>query len=741
MKNFLLKSSLLLLVLLNSIAIFSSNLSNVTVTSTSDDGSVGTLRWAIDSANSDPSITQIDFTSGLTGTLTLTSNLPQIANDISIIGPGANIFTISGANSYTMFSVAGGKTLTISGLKFTQNKSGTGTIFNAGNSNFIASDIIVTNNNNGTAFFSANNSTITISNSNFNNNLSYQLFGSDWGSTPSTTSSTLTDYTNRITVTNCTFTGNSGTIFRTERYVKIDSCSFSNNSGQIGNLRGVNRYQILNSTFTNNTSGTLFIFGSWIGTNSWGNNSTLSANNTLFDGNTFTGNTGTVINPGGNANYNAKTTIINNIFSNNGTNWSGSPAVVSPNTLDNFITSVSHSLVNSTVTVTMNRAVFNTSNGTGQLDVNDFQFSLTGGNATLLSTTPTSISSVGNVYTLGISISGTTNGRENLTVMPVADSIFDANGNKAGSSQRSSSNFLSCIQTSSASSIKLPNSSTLVTTLSAQSNWTISGGLNQGLFSIANNNVLNFNSVANYSNGSSNVYLVNVTNGCATRNFTITISPICGTWVEQGGDGSSQANPGSSAYQIKRDYPNSTDGLYWISNSNINNGTPFQIYADMTTDGGGWTLIMCNNNNSGWDGNNAILRNENNPTINGQYSIISYADYIKKSASGFQYMLDATTRGNWGGIWTANQAYSFVNTSNNQTDVTLNTTFGNWQYNDSGIEQRLPWYYSNGPGFITTSTHPGSDWWGTLIGTYFSPAPWLGCCGNSDPGIIWYWVR
>lgn len=178
----------------------------------------------------------------------------------------------------------------------------------------------------------------------------------------------------------------------------------------------------------------------------------------------------------------------------------------------------------------MNRAVLNTSNGTGQRDVNDFQFSLTGGNANLLSTTPTSISSVGNVYTLGISISGTTNGRESLTVMPVADSIFDANGNKAGSSQRSSSNFLSCIQTSSASSIKLPNSSTLVTTLSAQSNWTISGGLNQGLFSIANNNVLNFNSVANYSNGSSNVYLVNVTNGCATRNFTITISPICGNW-------------------------------------------------------------------------------------------------------------------------------------------------------------------------------------------------------------------
>ncbi len=741
MKNLLFKSSLLLLMLLNSLTIFSNSLSNITVTSTSDDGSSGTLRWAINSANSDPTITQIDFTSGLTGTLTLTSNLPQIVNDLTIIGSGANLFTISGANSYTMFSVAAGKTLTISDLKFIQNSGGNGTIFYANSSNFIASDIIVTNNNNGIAFFSANNSTITITNSTINSNSSYQLFGSDWGSTPSTTSSTLTDYTNRITVTNSSFTSNTGTIFRTERYVKLDNCSFSNNSGQIGNFRGVNRYQILNSTFTNNTSGTLFIFSSWIGINSWGNNATISANNTLFDGNTFTNNTGTVINPGGNANYNAKTTIINNIFSNNGTNWSGSPAVISSNTLDNFITSVSHSLVNSIVTVTMNRSVFSTNNGTGSLDVNDFQFSLSGGNATLVSTTPTSISSDGNVYTLGINISGTTNGSELLTVIPVANSIFDSNGNEGGLTQRNSANYLSCIQTTSSSSIKLLNGSTLVTTLSAQSNWTISGGTNQGLFSIANNNVLNFNSAANYSNNSSNVYLVNVTNGCATRNLTVTISALCGTWLERGGNGSSQSNPGSSAYQIKRDYPNSVDGLYWISNENINSGSPFQIYADMTTDGGGWTLIMCNNNNSGWDGTNAILRNANNPTINGQYSIISYADYIKKSASGFQYMLDATTRGNWGGIWTANQAYSFVNTSNNQTDVTLNTTFGNWQYNDTGIEQRLPWYYANGPGFITTSSEPGNQWWGTLIGTYFSPAPWLGCCGNSEPGIIWYWVR
>jgi CSLREA domain-containing protein len=112
----------------------------LTVNTTADDagstitscGSTCTLRDAINTALADGN-GDIDFASGMSGSITLGGSLPTVSTtgSVDIVGPGANLLSVSGAGTYPILNVAAG-TVDISGLTIT---SGTTTASGGGVNN------------------------------------------------------------------------------------------------------------------------------------------------------------------------------------------------------------------------------------------------------------------------------------------------------------------------------------------------------------------------------------------------------------------------------------------------------------------------------------------------------------------------------------------------------------------------------------------------------------------------------
>ena len=89
-------------------------------------------------------------------------------------------------------------------------------------------------------------------------------------------------------------------------------------------------------------------------------------------------------------------------------------------------------LENSLIALQFSEGVYSNNNGSGALEVTDFVYSISGGPATLSNTTPTSITTgtASNSYILGLSLLGSPDGTQVITIKPSSDiAVFDFIGN------------------------------------------------------------------------------------------------------------------------------------------------------------------------------------------------------------------------------------------------------------------------------------------------------------------------
>jgi len=231
-------------------------------------------------ANSNAGADSIQFNSGISA-ITLTSGQLSPTGELSIIGPGANILSISGNNNSVIFNIGSGATVTISALTITQGKGSS----------------------NGGGLYIASNATLNVTNSILSGNSAPQGGGlASFGT---------------VNVTNSTISGNSGNLgggIANAGTLNVTNSTISGNSAKSGNGGGVSvtnssSANITNSTISGNSASSS---GGGLQNNS---NCTLNITNTTISGNSATNGGG--INSGGNL------TLTNSTLSGNSASSQG----------------------------------------------------------------------------------------------------------------------------------------------------------------------------------------------------------------------------------------------------------------------------------------------------------------------------------------------------------------------------------------------------------------------------------
>jgi hypothetical protein len=177
-----------------------------TVSSLADAGP-GSLRDAI--AATPPGGT-VQFQPNMSGTITLSSGELDIAENLTIAGPGDGALTLNGNKATRVFDIAASVTVTISGLTITGGSSDQGAgIYNLGTltvlgSSFSSDSASMSNNPSGGAIYNAG--VLTVADSNFSGDVATSA-GPD-ASTATARGGAICN-AGTLTVSQCTFTGDS----------------------------------------------------------------------------------------------------------------------------------------------------------------------------------------------------------------------------------------------------------------------------------------------------------------------------------------------------------------------------------------------------------------------------------------------------------------------------------------------------------------------------------------------------